>query len=116
MVTRLCIALLLFGAAYSAASAHTMLRHASPAAGSTVASAPHDVTITFSEPIEPAFSGASVRNTSGQRVDTGAKSSGTTMQISVKPLPPGTYKVEWHVLSVDTHRTQGSFSFTVGGR
>ena len=31
-----------------------------------------------------------------------------------KPLSPGTYKVIWRVLSVDTHRTQGNFSFRVG--
>ena len=36
------------------------------------------------------------------------------MHISLRPLPPGTYKVNWHVLSVDTHKTEGSYSFTVG--
>jgi len=29
------------------------------------------------------------------------------------PLPAGTYRVKWHVVSVDTHRTQGDFKFTV---
>jgi methionine-rich copper-binding protein CopC len=29
-------------------------------------------------------------------------------------LSPGTYRVHWHVLSVDTHKTEGSFSFRVG--
>jgi methionine-rich copper-binding protein CopC len=28
-------------------------------------------------------------------------------------LKPGSYTVTWHVLSVDTHRTEGSYSFTV---
>ncbi|HJS62184.1 MAG TPA: copper resistance protein CopC, partial [Pseudolabrys sp.] len=28
--------------------------------------------------------------------------------------PPGTYKVFWRVLSVDTHRAQGDFTFRVG--
>jgi hypothetical protein len=31
----------------------------------------------------------------------------------VKPLMPGVYQVHWHVISVDTHRTEGNFSFTV---
>ena len=92
-----------------------MLDHASPAVGSTVATAPARVTLTFTEPLEGAFSGATVSNASGQRVDTGARASGTTLQISLKPLPPGTYKVNWHVMSVDTHKTQGSFGFSVGG-
>ena len=30
-----------------------------------------------------------------------------------KPLAPGVYKVTWHATSVDTHHTQGDFSFTV---
>jgi copper resistance protein C len=29
------------------------------------------------------------------------------------PLPPGVYRVNWHVLSVDSHKTQGSFTFEV---
>ena len=36
------------------------------------------------------------------------------MRVGVKPLPPGTYKVRWQVLSKDTHTTEGNFSFTVG--
>ena len=34
--------------------------------------------------------------------------------VSVKPLPPGTYRVHWKVLSVDTHTTEGNFTFRVG--
>jgi copper resistance protein C len=36
------------------------------------------------------------------------------MRLSVGMLAPGAYSVTWHVLSVDTHTTQGSFSFRVG--
>jgi methionine-rich copper-binding protein CopC len=36
------------------------------------------------------------------------------MHLSVGILAPGNYTVKWHVTSVDTHKTQGSFSFTVG--
>jgi methionine-rich copper-binding protein CopC len=35
------------------------------------------------------------------------------MSVTLKPLAPGTYKVTWHAVSVDTHRTQGSYEFTV---
>ncbi len=116
MIMRIAISTLLLAAGITAAGAHAMLDHASPAVGSAVAQAPARLTLTFSEPIEGAFSGATVSNASGQRVDSGARASGTTLQISLKPLPRGTYKVNWHVLSVDTHKTQGSFSFSVGGR
>ena len=42
------------------------------------------------------------------------RSDGTELRVPLKTLPPGTYTVRWRVLSVDTHRTQGSFSFSVG--
>jgi hypothetical protein len=30
-----------------------------------------------------------------------------------EPLRPGTYKVNWRVISADTHKVKGSFSFQV---
>jgi len=96
------------------AEAHARLDSASPAVGSTVSSSPGQVTLHFSEGLEPKFSGASVSGPSGARADSGSTASGSTIQIRVKNLGPGTYTVNWHALSVDTHKTQGSFSFHVG--
>jgi methionine-rich copper-binding protein CopC len=42
------------------------------------------------------------------------RSNRARMSVPLKALPAGSYKVMWHVLSVDTHRTQGDFSFRVG--
>jgi methionine-rich copper-binding protein CopC len=60
-----------------------------------------------------------VTNQAGQRVDLGnaqiAPAQPNELQVGLKPLPPGTYTVTWHVVSVDTHPTQGTFTFTVGG-
>ena len=36
------------------------------------------------------------------------------LRIGVKPLSAGSYRVHWRVLSVDTHVTEGNFSFHVG--
>src|SRR5271156_3764907 len=100
----------------TAARAHAFLDHASPLVGSTVAAAPHEVVLSFTQNLESAFSTVEVTDASGARVDQGqARITGNTMQISLKPLLPGSYKVRWHVLSVDTHRTEGSFSFHIGG-
>ena len=100
-----------------AAQAHAFLDHASPLVGSTVASPPHEVTLTFSQSLEPAFSTVTVTGPNGARVDAGkAEVSGNTMRIGIKAGGPGTYRVRWRALSVDTHSTQGSFSFQVGGR
>ncbi|MGH6825825.1 copper resistance CopC family protein [Methyloceanibacter sp.] len=96
------------------AEAHARLDHASPAVGSTVAGSPGAVTLTFTERLEPKFSGGEVRGPGGARVDHGSSVSGNVMRLSVGGLSPGRYSVTWHALSVDTHKTQGSFSFQVG--
>jgi methionine-rich copper-binding protein CopC len=98
----------------TAAKAHAQLDRAVPAVGSTVTSSPSQVTLYFTESLEPKFSGGEVRNGSGARVDHGASISGKVMRLSVGGLGTGTYSVTWHVLSVDTHKTQGSFSFSIG--
>jgi hypothetical protein len=108
--------LLLIALAPIAAQAHAFLDHASPLVGSTVPAAPHEVVLTFTQNLEPAFSTAQVTDSGGARVDQGkAQVSGNTMTVGLKSLGPGSYKVRWHALSVDTHTTEGAFTFTVGG-
>ena len=97
------------------AHAHAMLDNAIPPVGSAVASAPKEVVLTFNEKLEPAFSSIEVRGADGAVVSNGKViAKGTQMRVPLKALPPGTYTVNWRVLSVDTHRTQGSFTFRVG--
>jgi copper resistance protein C len=99
------------------ARAHAFLDHANPLVGSTVPAAPHEVSLWFTQNLEPAFSSVQVTDSTGARIDQGgAQISGNTMRVGLKPLAPGTYRVHWHVLSVDTHKTEGSFSFHVGDR
>ena len=101
----------------AAALAHAMLVRASPRVGSTVTAAPKELTLWFTEKLEPAFSSAEVRNAQGVVQSGKAHVDGsdrTELHVPLKALPPGTYAVSWHVLSVDTHRTQGTFSFTMG--
>jgi methionine-rich copper-binding protein CopC len=97
------------------ASAHALLDHTEPRVGNTVATAPREVTLWFTQKLEPAFSSITVTNSAGQRVDTGkARVSGNQMSVSLRSGGPGTYRVNWRVLSVDTHRTDGNFTFRVG--
>jgi hypothetical protein len=109
------LALLLMGAA--GAGAHAFLDRADPRAGSTVKVAPAQVRIWFTESLEPAFSSLRVVNEAGRRVDKGDSQVDPTnlrlLRVSLPPLPPGTYKVIWRVLSVDSHITQGDFTFRV---
>jgi copper resistance protein C len=100
-----------------AAHAHAFLDHASPLVGSSVASAPREVTLWFTQNLEASFSSVEVTDANGARVDAGkAQISSNTMRIGLKSLPRGTYRVRWHALSVDTHRTEGSFTFHVGSQ
>ena len=96
--------------------AHAYLDHASPRVGNTVAQSPKEIMLWFSEKVEPAFSTVEVRNEQGALVSSGKATAvgGTQLRVPVKTLPPGTYKVNWRVLSVDTHRTESSFTFRVG--
>jgi methionine-rich copper-binding protein CopC len=111
------IALLSAALSNAVAQAHAFLEHASPLVGSTVASAPREVSLTFSQNLEAAFSSVQVTDANGARVDQGkAQVSGNTMRVGLKSLSPGSYRVRWQALSVDTHKTEGSFTFSVGGR
>jgi methionine-rich copper-binding protein CopC len=97
--------------------AHGKLKQASPAAESTVKAAPGEVIITFTEALEPKFSKIEVQNAQGQRVDQGAAQvvlgEPTRLAVALKPLPAGTYRVTWRIVSVDTHRSEGSYQFIV---
>ena len=111
------ISLLLTAFGNGAAHAHAFLDHASPLVGSTVASAPREVSLTFTQNLETAFSSVQVTGANGARVDQGKPQiSGNTMRVGLKSLSPGTYRVRWHALSIDRHKTEGSFTFSVGGR
>jgi copper resistance protein C len=103
----------------SAALAHAFPDHAVPAVGSTIAKAPAQVRIWFTERLEPAFSKVEVRNAKGERVDLGDakvdERDQTLIRVSLKRLSAGTYKVVWHAVSVDTHATDGDFSFMIEG-
>jgi copper resistance protein C len=101
--------------AVTTAEAHAFLDHAEPRVGSTVPTAPRELSLTYTQNLEPAFSAVEVSDANGKRVDLGKPSiSASVMRVGLKPLLPGTYRVRWHVLSVDTHTTEGNFTFHVG--
>ena len=100
-----------------AAAAHAHLKTASPAPDSTVQAAPQAVSIDFTEAVEAQFSSIKVEDAAGHRVDKGAAltaaSDDKRLSIGLNPLTPGVYKVIWHATAVDTHKTDGTFQFTV---
>lgn len=114
---RWCFAAILFLALQSRTLAHAFLDHADPKVGSAVSSPPAEIKLWFTQDIELAFSSIEVQDAQGKEVD--KKDSHpdpkdkSVMAVSLPELPAGTYTVIWHVVSVDTHKTQGHFQFTV---
>jgi methionine-rich copper-binding protein CopC len=102
----------------TAALAHAHLVRAVPAAGGTVHDAPNEVTLRFSEKLEPKFSSVIVRDSTGKQVDKGDaavdKADRMVIRVLLPPLQPGVYKVEWKAMSADTHKINGDFTFKVG--
>ncbi len=108
---------LVFAISATSAFAHAQLEQAVPAVGGTVAS-PSEIRLKFSEGVEAHFCTVAVSAEGGGAVSLGAPSldpADPSVLIAKvgKPLAPGVYTVTWHAVSVDTHKTQGSFSFTV---
>lgn len=114
------IALVLAGVLFAPVSvrAHAFLDHSDPAVGSTVPASPEIIHLWFTQQLEPAFSSVTVTDKSGASMNDGPAaidpSNPSELDVKLKHLPSGTYSVKWHVLSVDTHTTQGDFSFNVG--
>jgi hypothetical protein len=97
--------------------AHAFLEHSDPSVGSKGHSVPTAVRIWFTEAIEPRFSSIQVFDATGKQVDRkdthSDPSNRSLLQVSLPRLGPGTYKVVWRVISVDTHRTNGDFAFQI---
>ena len=96
--------------------AHAHLRAATPAVGSTVEKLPEKLVCDFTETLEPSLCRIEVRGPAGTRVDRNDLAiAGDPKRIAVSLLPGGAgdYAVTWVAVSVDTHRTEGRFRFTV---
>ena len=97
-----------------AAAGHAFLDEAMPRVGSNVRTAPTELVLRFTQDLEPAFSSVMITDASGQPVDAGKPSfSGNMIRVPLRAIGAGRYRVTWHVLSVDTHSTEGAFSFSV---
>ncbi|NEI73788.1 copper homeostasis periplasmic binding protein CopC [Rhizobium lusitanum] len=99
------------------AMAHAHLKTAVPAADTTVKAAPSELDLTFSEGLNLKFSGVKITGPNKAAVKTGEAmlmdKDATLMVPVTDKLTPGKYTVEWHALSTDGHKTNGTYSFTI---
>ncbi|MFM0338293.1 copper homeostasis periplasmic binding protein CopC [Paraburkholderia fungorum] len=100
----------------STAFAHAHLMSSEPAANAEVV-APTEVTIRFTEPLEPAFSKIALADASGNAAAPAASQVDGTdakvMHLALPSLTTGRYAVHWTAVATDGHRTQGDFAFIV---
>ncbi len=111
------VALITIPLSFSQTFAHAQLDKASPPVSGMVSS-PSEIRLKFTEGLEPRFCGIALTAETGAAEPLGAVSvdpaDNSVLIAKVgAPLPPGVYIVKWRAVSVDTHRTQGSFKFTV---
>jgi methionine-rich copper-binding protein CopC len=101
----------------TSAFGHAFLDRSEPRVGATISKAPAVVNIWYTQEPEPAFSRIEVYNSDGKEIDKKDthpdEKDARELIVSLPDLPAGIYKVVWHVLSVDTHKTQGDFKFTI---
>jgi methionine-rich copper-binding protein CopC len=111
------LTLLLLGVSHSAAFAHAELKASTPAAESSAQDV-QEIRLGFNEGVNPKFSGIDLKDEAGKTVVTGsAKVDSKNKKELIVPvsakLSPGSYTVEWHAVSEDSHRVKGRFSFKV---
>lgn len=114
------IAVLFLGMSCQQALAHAHLKSQLPAEGAAIeqAQAPKVITLDFSEGIELAFSKVKVTNADGKEITVGKLSldpvNNTKLLLPLEgKLAEGNYLVDWNVVSVDGHKTKGSYQFSV---
>jgi hypothetical protein len=96
--------------------AHSFPEKETPSAGQKVASPPSEVVIGFDAPIEKLFAKLEVAGADGTNQAVGApqvSDDGRQLSVKVGALKPGDYTVKWAVVCIDTHHTEGSYTFSV---
>jgi copper resistance protein C len=99
------------------ASAHASLERASPPVRGEIATSPSEISLTFTEGVEALFSAIELHGQNNATIPIGkphiASDNNRQLIVELPKLPTGTYTVVWHVTSVDTHKSEGSYRFTV---
>ena len=99
------------------ASAHGKLESAEPAVSGSVDQAPSRLRLTFNEDLESSFSTIKIADANGApvgdakaKVDTSDKK---VLTLAVPKLSAGTYSVQWAVMTGDSHKSKGTYKFSV---
>jgi copper resistance protein C len=97
-----------------AAWAHTHLEASVPANASTVAKAPAEIILTFSDAARVTAVTITKDGEREQKIAKLPTEMATRIAIAVPKLADGQYIVDWRVAGKDGHVMNGKFRFTVG--
>jgi methionine-rich copper-binding protein CopC len=100
--------------AAGAVLAHAHLEQATPADGSIVTSAPHDLVLQFSEAARLTALWISRDGAAKDKLPALARAAQTRIVVPLPPLVPGHYVISWRALSADGHVVPGQVRFTLG--
>jgi copper transport protein len=118
LATALAVAAVVIVALPQAASAHAVLVRTSPLASKEVDVPPKEVTLTYSEAVEPRFAVVTVTDAKGRRESAGpprrSAADPEELEVPLERLARGWHLVYWRVVSVDGHPVRGAFTFAVG--
>lgn len=102
----------------AASWAHAALLRTFPSASGVQNGQPHEVRLTYSEPVEPRFAIVSVTDATGTQQTTGrpvrSAADRDTLVTPVRTLAQGWYLVFWRAISADGHPVRGAFTFAIG--
>jgi methionine-rich copper-binding protein CopC len=107
---------LTFSLAAVPAVAHSRPKTMTPAANSIVG-VPTEVSVFFTEPLEPKFSSLQLTDGKGTVLSTLSSkmdpADHTHLTLALPKLAPGIYYVHWISAATDGHRMDGDYTFTV---
>jgi putative copper export protein/methionine-rich copper-binding protein CopC len=110
-------ALLLLATSPVALAAHTELRWSRPADGDTLLSAPTEIRLRFSSPVEALYTGLTLLGPDGTPIALPQLSAADGQREFAVELPErmpaGSYTVQWRTVAADGHVIEGSFGFSV---
>ncbi len=94
-----------------------ILDHAVPGVGLTVSGPVREVRLYFDLGVIAALSSVQVISSRGAAIAASRPLSNPSNQQAVivrlgHPLPPGTYRVIWHVVTIDQRQASGAYLFT----
>ncbi|UXR71434.1 copper resistance CopC family protein [Staphylococcus sp. IVB6240] len=108
---------IIIGGCFNSASSHVSLENHQPSKDEVVSTAPSEIKLKFSEPVNVRYAGVKLYNDKGHQVaqlHSDEKGYSDTVTFQTKEQDEGTYAVKWQAVSPDGHEVSGQYHFSIG--